>query len=114
MSSTVGHVEIVGDGPKLQNFYGEMFGWEIDADNDWQYGMATPGGPTIGIAGSQDGKPASTIYFTVDDLQVALDKAEKLGGKAVQPPTPIPGYGSFATFSDPDGNVIGLFKYEAA
>ncbi|MFL6072980.1 MAG: VOC family protein [Mycobacteriales bacterium] len=113
MSVTVGHVEIVGDAAKLQKFYGELFGWEIDADNEWNYGMAMPGGATIGVGPSQDGRPASTIYFAVDDLQAALDKAGKLGGKAVQPPTPIPGMGSFATFADPDGNVIGLFKYEA-
>jgi len=35
----------------------------------------------------------------------------KLGGKALMPPKEIsPEIGWMAMFSDPDGNVIGLFK----
>jgi len=34
---------------------------------------------------------------------------ESLGGKNVVPPVPIPS-GTFAWFSDPEGNVVGLWK----
>jgi hypothetical protein len=32
-----------------------------------------------------------------------------IGGKTVVPPVPIPS-GTFAWFSDPEGNVVGLWK----
>jgi len=40
-----------------------------------------------------------------------LERAEKLGGKTVAPPTEIPDFGlTFAFFADPDGHVAGLSK----
>jgi uncharacterized protein len=51
-----------------------------------------------------------TIYVEVPDLQAALDRAVKLGGSVVTPPTEIPGVTAIALFADPDGNVTGLVK----
>ena len=52
------------------------------------------------------------IYVEVADLKKQLAKAEKLGGKTIVPPTVIPNMVTFALFSDPEGNVIGLVKSE--
>ena len=42
---------------------------------------------------------------------VLLEKAEKLGGKTVVPPTEIPDFGlTFAFFADPEGHVVGLSR----
>jgi hypothetical protein len=49
------------------------------------------------------------FYVEVEDVQAYLDKAVSLGGKMVVPPVKIPA-GTFAWFSDPDGNTIGLLK----
>jgi uncharacterized protein len=49
------------------------------------------------------------FYVQVDDIQGCLDKVAALGGKTVVPPVKIP-TGTFAWFSDPDGNLIGLVK----
>jgi predicted enzyme related to lactoylglutathione lyase len=49
------------------------------------------------------------FYFEVEDVQAYLDKAVTLGGKALVPPVKIP-TGTFAWFSDLDGNTIGLLK----
>jgi len=47
----------------------------------------------------------------VDDLDACLDRAEKLGGQRLVPPTGLPGdYGRFAIFTDPDGNQVGLWS----
>lgn len=43
-------------------------------------------------------------------LQQFLSRAESLGGRTVVAPTPIPGVGSFAMFSDLEENQIGLSK----
>jgi predicted enzyme related to lactoylglutathione lyase len=49
------------------------------------------------------------FYVEVDDIQACLDKATALGGKTLVPPIKIP-TGTFAWFSDLDGNMIGLLK----
>ena len=46
----------------------------------------------------------------VKDLRATLDKAESLGGKTMMPIMEIPGMVTFAHFSDPDGNVIGIVQ----
>ncbi len=47
----------------------------------------------------------------VDDLDGYLDRAEKLGGKRLVPPTDLPGdYDRYAVFTDPDGNQVGLWS----
>ena len=71
-----------------------------------------PDGLAVGIGGPQPGETSgrTTIYMRVDDLQAYLDKAERLGGKTLVPPTPLPGdFGSFAMFADPDGQAVGLW-----
>src|ERR671934_570113 len=113
MANTVSWFEITGkDGAKLQRFYGDLFGWKIDASNPMNYGMVEGGDGGIGggIGQSQDGSTSVTLYVSVDDPQAYLDKAEQLGGRTVVPVTDIPDMVTFAQFADPDGNVVGVFK----
>ncbi len=114
MAQPVVHFEVLGkDGKKLQEFYGKLFDWKVDANNPMQYGMVagSDGGIGGGIAGAQPGSaPMVTFYVNVPDLAAALKKAESLGGKTVMPPMAVPGGPEIAQFSDPDGNVIGLSK----
>lgn len=116
MGQPVIHWEIVGeDAAALQGFYSALFDWKISADNPMNYGLVETGGEggiNGGIYTTEREVPRLTIYVQVDDLQAYLDKAEELGGKTVIPPTPIPGVGAFAMFSDPEGTVLGLFTGE--
>jgi predicted enzyme related to lactoylglutathione lyase len=111
MANQVSWFEISGeDGAKLQQFYGDLFGWKIDANNPMSYGMVegSDGGIGGGIGQSQNGASHLTFYVTVDDLQSYLDKAERSGGRTVVPPTEIPNMATFAQFADPEGNVVGI------
>ena len=128
MPNPVVHFEIMGKtSAQTQQWYGDLFGWKIDA-------MPFPGagaGETYGMLGPQDGKgigggisgsmpgeqPTTRIYVEVDDPQAYLDKAEKTGGKTVMPVSeipPTPGGNPnpivLAMFADPYGNIIGLVK----
>jgi uncharacterized protein len=46
----------------------------------------------------------------VPDLDAALRRAAELGGAVVVPPTEIPNMVTFAVFTDPEGNRIGVIK----
>lgn len=114
MPNPVVHFEIMGsDGAALQGFYRDLFGWKVETDNEWQYGMVETGGEggiNGGIAGTQNGDASRvTIYASVDDPQAYLDKAEGLGAMTLMPVTDIGGM-VIAMFRDPAGNVTGLVK----
>jgi predicted enzyme related to lactoylglutathione lyase len=113
MTQPVIHFEVVGpDASALQSFYTSLFDWKINTDNAMNYGMveAGEGGIAGGVAPTMDGQPNVTFYVQVPDLQAALNKAEKLGGKTLMPPMDVPDGPSIAQFTDPAGNRIGLVK----
>jgi predicted enzyme related to lactoylglutathione lyase len=112
MPNPIVHWEIVSPerGVQLQEFYRNLFGWTIDADNPFNCGMVdTQSGLGInGAVGPGEGPQRVTLFAQVDDLQAYLDKAERLGGTVMMPVTEISGVVTMALFSDPDGNVFGL------
>ena len=113
MAHPVVHFEILGkDGKKLQAFYRKLFGWTIDAGNPMKYGIVKKERRGImgGIGQAPRGKGHVTVYVHVPDLKKSLDKAVKLGGKVVMPPTEVMPEVNIALFQDPDGHVIGLVK----
>jgi predicted enzyme related to lactoylglutathione lyase len=112
MPNPVVHWEIVGkDGAKLQEYYAKLFGWEVNANNPFNYGLVdTKAGGINGGIGTAEGHNWVTIYVEVQDLDETLQKAESLGGKVVMPPTEIPNMVTIAMFADPEGNLVGLIK----
>src|SRR5262245_4982830 len=117
MSNAVVHFEVAGkDGPALRDYYTKLFGWKFQIwEGGPDYGLVAPGAETKAIGGGVGACPPNakayvTFYVQVDDVQASLDKAAKLGGRVILPPTPIPGVGTNALFTDPEGNMIGLFK----
>jgi len=110
MAHPVVHFEIgCRDRAKTQQFFGELFGWQIESG---PAGAIDNGGQGIsGHITSLGHEPHhyTMFYVEVDDVQACLDKATSLGGKTVVPPVKIP-TGTFAWFSDIDGNTIGLLK----
>jgi uncharacterized protein len=115
MGNPVAFFEVTStDHERAQRFYADLFDWKIDADADG-YGLVDTGaGPDAvggGIGPSQaPGDTGVRFYVRVPDLQAALDRAERLGGAALVPPTDLPGgYGRFAVLADPDGNSVGLW-----
>lgn len=112
MGAPVVRFEIMGGkGTQLEQFYKELFGWKIDSNNPMKYGMVdtgTPEGISGGVGTSQDGKNRVSVYIEVEDLDTALAKAEKFGGKAILPPSQVPGGPTLAMFADPAGNITGL------
>ena len=106
------HFEINARDPRaLHSFYASLFGWKISADNPMNYGIVHAGtGGINGGIGPAEGIPFVTFYVRVPDLEAALSKAGQLGGRTVVPPTHIPDMVTYAVFTDPEGNRIGLVK----
>ena len=112
MGNPVVHFEVVGsDGAKLQDFYGKLFDWKINADNPMNYGIVDNAGEGIngGIGGCPDGSRQVTWYVQVDDIDGYLKKAEQMGGKTVMPRTEMDMV-TLAMLADPEGNVVGLVE----
>jgi uncharacterized protein len=117
MGQPVAFFEVISpDHERAQKFYSELFGWQVAADPEMGgYGLVDTGASEGAIGGgigpaSQPGDAGVKVYMRVDDLDAYLDRAEKLGGRRLVPPTDLPGdFGRFAVFTDPDGNQVGLW-----
>jgi uncharacterized protein len=120
MGGAVVHFEIMGqDAAKLRAFYSELFGWNINADNQWNYGtvdrsenLSSQG---VGIGGGvgqmPDGMPGhTTVYVEVPDVEAALNKVQDLGGTRLMGPDKVMEGVEIGVAHDPEGHVIGLIK----
>jgi predicted enzyme related to lactoylglutathione lyase len=110
MGNKIIHVEVVGkDGPALQKFYGDVFGWDLDTNNPGGYGMLRQDPLTAGFGASQDGGAGHvTFYVDAEDPQGTLDRVEAAGGKVIMPLTQVAPETTIALFADPEGHVVGL------
>jgi predicted enzyme related to lactoylglutathione lyase len=122
-SSPVIHFEIPADDPERAHaFYREAFGWQIDAMPGMGYALVstTAAGPTGrpaaageingGMLRRQEPITAPVITIGVDDIDATLPQIEKLGGTVVRGKTPVGTMGFSAYFTDPEGNVLGLWE----
>jgi predicted enzyme related to lactoylglutathione lyase len=101
------------DPENLAAFYKKAFKWKIDPSNGNMI-AAEKDGEQQGIAGSlteaQGGSGGVTVYVTCPDIDSHLERVKAAGGTPLMPKLDMPGdMGSIATFSDPDGNTIGLW-----
>jgi predicted enzyme related to lactoylglutathione lyase len=112
MSGPLVHLEVVGqDGEKLQQFFTELFGWQLNADNPMNYGSGTISDEVgVGVGPAQEGSGAATFYVGVDNVEEALAKAESLGGGRIMGPMDVPGGPTIGLFTDPEGHQVGLFQ----
>jgi predicted enzyme related to lactoylglutathione lyase len=123
MDSVV-HFEIPADDPKrASKFYSDAFGWNIQVwEGDQPYwmlgtaesdemGMPKKPGAINGGMGKREG-PLKSIVVTISvgDIEKALQKVEKAGGKTVSKRQAVGDMGFAAYFKDSEGNVVGLFQ----
>lgn len=116
MMHPVTSFEIAGkNGAMLSNFYSNVFGWNIQ---NYPGGFFCIPDEDNGIQGNiqptRNGSPSSNyvaVFVPVDNLEKSTKKVERLGGKVVVPSTLISEeMGSYMMFSDPSGNLIGLYE----
>lgn len=116
MSNRVVHFEIPCDNPtKTMDFFKEVFGWSFQQFGTEEYwSVITGDDKTPGINGGlmkkQDPNQPIANSIEVVDLDKAVLDVEKAGGKIVVNKMPIPTVGWLAYFTDPDGNIHGLYQ----
>jgi predicted enzyme related to lactoylglutathione lyase len=106
------HWEVQARDPnKQQQFFADLFGWQIDANNPMNYGMVSSAGKDSigGGIGATEDEPRVTVYIQVDSIDDTLEKVKSLGGEQVMPRTDI-GMVIMGQFRDLEGNVIGLIE----
>lgn len=110
MAAKIVHVEVVGtDGPALQRFYSDVFGWSLDTNNPGAYGMLRQGELSAGVGAAPQGQTGHvTFYVHADDPAATLRRAEELGGRVLMPLTEVAPETTVALFADPEGHVVGL------
>jgi predicted enzyme related to lactoylglutathione lyase len=103
VSAPIVFFDIAGpDAATLKTFYSGIFGWNIDANN----AIKTPK-----LEGTLRQDPAEKIiYMGVPDINVTLEQIKAAGGAVAMPRTVIPNVVTFALFTDPAGNRMGLVE----
>jgi uncharacterized protein len=110
------HIELnTTDPDKARAFYGSLFDWKLSdmAMPDGNYTMIDVGDGTGGglLKHPMPGAPSVWIpYVTVDDVNVATEKARSLGATIIREVTPIPEMGSFSVVLDPTGAAFGIWQ----
>ena len=110
MPNPICHFEIgCRDRALTSDFFSKLFDWQMQEMGP--AAMIQTGDNVGGHITALGHEPFhyTIFYVAVDDVRAYLDKANQLGGQTLVPPVAIP-TGTFAWFSDPDGNTIGLFQ----
>ncbi len=94
------------------NFYKNVFGWNVRQRGDGATAFDDTTGQVSG-AWVTGRKPHTEIglliYIMVDDINAAIDAVVANGGRIVQP-LGADAPEKTARFSDPAGNIIGLYQ----
>jgi len=121
MANTFDWVEIkTRNMEKSAKFYENLFGWKVieketaegldvwifDTGSEPRVRNLQRGGIWLKPEGEHLGV---VVYIVVDDIDSTLKKVSELGGKAVTPKT-SQGPAFRACFTDPDGNLFGLWE----
>jgi predicted enzyme related to lactoylglutathione lyase len=123
MSGRVVHFEIpFDDGDRARSFYKDVFGWQVQEMPGMDYSIVMSGpsgdqGPTEAgfinggmLSRQQAATGGPVLVIDVDSIDDTLQRIGGVGGSTVVGKTPVGDMGFAAYFTDPEGNVIGLWQ----
>lgn len=111
MPHPVVHAEIRSNDPDgTRAFFSALFGWSYSDGAYPGYTFVDPGVadalPTA-ISPLQGDNDQVLFFVGVEDVNAALEEAERLGGRIVQPAQSVPGV-TFGVLADPQGHLVGV------
>jgi predicted enzyme related to lactoylglutathione lyase len=101
----------VSDLERAKPVYAALLGVAPTADADYYVGFDAEG-QHIGLvpAGGPQGMTSPVAYWHVPDIEAKLAEVTAAGGAVKDSPREVGGGRVVATFTDPDGNVLGLIQ----
>ena len=95
-------------------FYTKIFDWKTRVRGDGHKAFDDSTGAVSGswVLGRKPSRePGVLAYVMVDDIAASLKRIVAVGGQIATPAAAAgPGGGMFATFTDPAGNLLGLYQ----
>lgn len=113
------------DRKRMADFYTNVFGWQTKmmGEDMGNYVLATttesdengpkkPGAINGGFFVKDKTKPDQypSIVIAVDNIEEAMEKVKKAGGKILGPIMQIRGVGSYVSFRDTEDNRVGMLQ----
>ena len=113
------------DARRVAAFYASAFGWDTQAlgaeMGDYVLAMTTatdargptkPGAINGGFFKRKPDWPAQypSVVIAVDDVAASSEKVRRAGGDVLGEPMEIPGVGRYVSFTDPEGNRVGMLQ----
>ncbi|MFL5763092.1 MAG: VOC family protein [Bacteroidia bacterium] len=124
MSSVV-HFEMpYTDAKRVAKFYSQAFGWNMNilgsemgayvlagtSEADKKGHPKEKGRINGGFFPKSPNAETPNLVLATDNLKNAVRRLEKAGGKALGEPMNIPGYGTYISFTDTEGNRVALMQ----
>jgi predicted enzyme related to lactoylglutathione lyase len=113
-SSTLGIKTVlhpVSDLTAAKAVYAALLGVSPQADSEYYVGFEAEG-QHIGLVpgGGPQGMTSPVAFWQVPDIQAKLAEVTAAGAAVKEPAHDVGGGRLVATFTDPDGNVLGLLQ----
>jgi predicted enzyme related to lactoylglutathione lyase len=113
-SSTMGVKTIlhpVSDLAAAKAVYAALLGMQPQADSDYYVGFDAAG-QQIGLvpSGALQGMTSPVAYWHVTDIEAKLAEVTAAGATVKESPRNVGSGRLVASFTDPDGNVLGLIQ----
>ncbi len=101
----------VSDLAKAKAMYAALLGIAPQTDSPYYVGFDTEG-QHIGLVpdGGPQGMASPVAYWHVNDIEAKLAEVTAAGAAVTEAPHEVGGSRLVATFTDPDGNVLGLIQ----
>lgn len=125
--SPVTHFEMPAkDKARVSKFYSEAFGWQMTqlgpemgnyilagtTPTDENRMVQKPGEINGGFFDYKDepGMNVPHVVIQVEDLDASIEAVKQAGGTLTSEKMPIPGIGTYASFTDTEGNHVGMLQ----
>lgn len=117
------HFEIPADDlERAKGFYKDIFGWKIEDAKEMDYTMLyttevdekyttkEPGAINGGMWKREKGDEKPVLVIQIPSIDEYTKKIEGKGGKILMPKMTVGDMGYYAKFSDPEGNILGMWE----
>lgn len=96
-------------------FYEDVVGLKLARRDDGNWALFEAGPVHLALHGAIEGRPfqtgGATAVFRVDDLDEARAALEGRGAEFEEHVGEVQGFARFASFRDPDNNIVQLIEY---